>query len=234
MSCCPCHLRRHSRLPSHPCYLVVALYSPRRCLAVASPSPRRRLAVASPSPCRRLAVALLSPVASPSPCRCLAVASPSPHHHLAPPFARHHHHHVQVLRRPTRTVTATVIAIGIIGRYPYRCCCHHQHPSSYRRLRCLRRRCPDVSVAPNAPASPPLPPSFVMDPTAVRLRLATVPRKRRRRRQRRRRSVTDVTAPTAGAALTTPSSAWRTGSSSARSSQQRRVPLRRQWGVRRS
>ena len=36
MPCCPCHLRRHSRLPSHPCCLVVAL----------SPSP---------SPCRRLA-----------------------------------------------------------------------------------------------------------------------------------------------------------------------------------
>ena len=36
---CPCHLRRHSRLPSHPCCLVVALQSPCRRLAVASPSP---------------------------------------------------------------------------------------------------------------------------------------------------------------------------------------------------
>ena len=36
---CPCHLRRHSRLPSHPCCLVVAL-SPSPCLAVALPLPR--------------------------------------------------------------------------------------------------------------------------------------------------------------------------------------------------
>ena len=168
---CPCHLRRHSRLPSHPCCLVVALYSP-----------RHRLAVASPSPCRR----------------------------LTPPFARHRHHHVHVRRRPTRTATTPAIAIGIVGRYPYRCCCHHRRRSSCRRLRCLRRRCPDVSVAPDAPAAPPLPPSFVMDPTAVQLRLAMVPRQQRRRRRWRRRSATDATALTPDAAWTTPSSAWRT------------------------
>ena len=176
---------------------------PRRCLVVASPSPCRRLAIASPSPCRR----------------------------LAPPFARHRHHHVRS-RRPTRTATAMAIAIGIVGRYPYRGCCHHRRRSSRRRLRCLRHRSPDVSVAPDAP--PPLPPSFVTDPTAVRLRLAMIPRQRRRRRRRRRRSATDAMAPTPGAAWTTPSSAWRTGSSSARSSQRRRAPLRWQWGVRRS
>ena len=114
---------------------------------------------------------------------------------------------------------ATAIAIGIVGRYPYQCCCHHRCRSSCRRLRCLRCRCPDVSVAPDAPATPPLPPSFVTDPTSVRLRLATVPRQRRRRR--RRRSATDATAPTPNAAWMTPSSAWPTGSSSARSSRQR-------------
>ena len=43
---------------------------------------------------------------------------------------------------------------------------HHRRRSSRRRLRCLRLRCPDVSVAPDAPAAPPLPPSFVTDPTA--------------------------------------------------------------------
>ena len=59
-----------------------------------------------------------------------------------------------------------MIAIGIVGRYLYRCCCHHRRHSSRGRLRCLRRRCPDVSVAPYAPAAPPLPPSFVTDPTA--------------------------------------------------------------------
>ena len=78
------------------------------------------------------------------------------------------------------------------------------HPAAYchrcaalaivvRRFRCLRRRCPDVSVAPDALAVPPLPPSFVTNPTAVRLRLATVPRQRRRRRRRRRRSGNDRT-----------------------------------------
>ncbi len=66
---------------------------------------------------------------------------------------------------------------------------------------------------------------FVTDPTAVRLRLATVPRQRRHRRRRRRRSATDATAPTPSAAWTTPSSAWRTGSSSARSSRRRRASL---------
>jgi hypothetical protein len=133
---CPCHLRRHCRLPSHPCCLIVAL---------------------SPSP------------------------SPSPR-----PFACHRIHHVR-RRSPTRTVTATVITIGIVGQYPYRCCCHHQRRSSRRRLPCLRRRCPDVTVAADAPAAPPLPPSFVTDPTAGRLRLAMVPRQRRHWRRRRRR-----------------------------------------------
>jgi hypothetical protein len=157
---CPCHLRRHSRLPLHPCCLFVALYSPCHCLV---------LALLLPCTC----------LASPLPCRRLAVASP-------PLFARHCHHHVHVRsRRPTRTATATAIAIGIVGRYPYWCCCHHQRHSSCRRLCCLRCRCPDVSVGPDAPAAPPLPPSFVTDPTAVRLRLAMVTRQRRRWRQRR-------------------------------------------------
>jgi hypothetical protein len=125
----------------------------------------------------------------------------------------------------TGSSSVTAIAIGIVCRYPYRCCCHHRCHSSRRRLRCLRHRCPDVSIAPDAPAAPPLPPSFVTDPTAVRLRLATVPRQRRRwrrQRQRRRRSAADATAPTPDTAWTTPSSVWRTGSSSARSSRQRR------------
>ncbi len=156
------------------------------------------------------------------PCCCLVaitIASPSPRHCLTPPFARHSHHHV---RRccPTRTATAMAIAIGIChhNRYPYRCCCHHQRCSSRRRLPCLRRRCLDVSITADALAAKPLPPSFVMDPTAGRLRLAKIPRQRRRRRQQRRgrrRSATDATAPTPDAAWTTPSSAWWTGSSSA-------------------
>jgi hypothetical protein len=171
------------------------------------------------SSCRPLPPAAPLPIAFASllPRRCLvavAVASPSPRRRLAPPFARHRHHHV-CRRSPTMTATATAIAIGIVGRYPYRCCCHHQRRSSRRRLPCLRRRCPDVTVAADAPAAPPLPPSFVTDPTAGRLRLATVPRQRRRRRRRRRRSVMDATAPTPDAAWTAPSSAWRTGSSSA-------------------
>ena len=187
----------------------------------------------APATCGAIADCLRILVALSLPCTRLAVASPSPSSRLAPPFARHRLHHVHVRRRPTRTAMATAIAIGIIDRYPYRCCCHRRRRSSRRRLRCLRRRCPDVSVAPDAPAAPPLPPSFVTDPTAVRLRLATVPRqRRRRRRRRRRRSATDATAPTPGAAWTTPSSTWRTGSSSARSLRRRRAPLRRQWGVR--
>ena len=145
--------------------------------------------VASSLPCTRLVIALYSPcccLVLASPCRCLAVALPLPCRCLAPPFARHCHHHVHVRsRRPTRTATAMAIAIGTVGRYPYRCCCHHQRHSSRRRLCCLRCRCPDVSVGPDAPAAPPLLPSFVTDPTAVRLRLAMVPRQRRRYRQRR-------------------------------------------------
>jgi hypothetical protein len=168
-------------------------------------------------------LACSSTVTSPSPRRRLAVASPSPRRHLAPPFARHYHHHVHHCR-PTRTATTTAIAIGIVCRYTYRCCCHHRRRSSRRRLCCLRRPCPDVSIAPDAPAAPPLPPSFVTDLTAVRLRLATVlcqrQRWRRRRRRRQRRSATDATAPTLDAAWTTPTSAWRTGSSSARSLRQ--------------
>jgi hypothetical protein len=39
LPCCPCHLWRHSRLPSYPCCLVVAFVA----VAVASPLPRRRL-----------------------------------------------------------------------------------------------------------------------------------------------------------------------------------------------
>ena len=74
---CPCHVWRHSRLPSHPFRLVVALYSPRRCLVVASPP--------------------LSPT-------IVIIMSTS-------------------VAAPTRTVTATAIAIGIIGRYPCQCCC---------------------------------------------------------------------------------------------------------------
>jgi len=179
------------------------------CILVASSLSCSCLAIASPLPPRRLAVASLSP-------RCrLAVASLSPRCRLAPPFARHHHHHHVCSRHPTRTVMATAIAIGIVGRYPYQCCCHHRCRSSCRRLRCLRRHCPDVSVAPDAPVAPPLPPSFVTNLTAVRLRLATVPRHQRCRRRRRRRSATDATALTSDAAWTTPTSAWRTGSSSA-------------------
>ena len=52
---------------------------------------------------------------------------------------------------------AMAIGIGIVGCYPYRCCCHHRCHSSCRRLCCLRCRCPDVSVAADAPAAPPLP-----------------------------------------------------------------------------
>ena len=169
------------------CYpLVDCLVAPATCGAIAD--------------CLRILVALsLS-------CSHLAIASPSPCRRLAPPFACHHHHHVQS-RRSTRTATATAIAIGIVGHYPYRCCCHHRCPSSHQRLRCLRRRCPDVSIAPDALAAPPLLLSFVTDPTAVRLRIATKLRWQRRRQRRRRRSATDATAPTPNAAWTTPSSA---------------------------
>jgi len=162
------------------CYpLVDCLVAPATCGAIAD--------------CLRILVALsLS-------CSHLTIASPSPCRRLAPPFTRHRHQHVRS-QRCTRTATATAIAIGIVGHYPYRCCCHHQCPSSRQCLRCLRRRCPDVSVAPDALVAPPLPLSFVMDPTAVRLRIVTVPRWRRRRQRRRRRSATDATAPTPDAA----------------------------------
>jgi hypothetical protein len=134
----------------HP--LVDCLVVPATCGAIAD---CLRILVASPLPCRR--------------CRRLAVASPplSP-----PPFAHQHHHHIRRCR-PTRTAMATAIAIGIVGRYPYRCCCHHQRRSSRHHLRCHHHRCPDVSVALDAPAAPLLPPSFVTDSMAVRLRLAT-------------------------------------------------------------
>jgi len=111
-----------------------------------------------------------------------------------------------------------VIAIGIVGCYPYRFCCHHRCRSSRCRLGCLFRRCPDVSVVVDAPAAPPLPPPFVTNPTTRQLRLAKVPhqwRCRRRLRQRRRRSTTDAMVTTPDASWTTPSSAWlQTGSSS--------------------
>ena len=116
---------------------------------------------------------------------------------------------------------ATAIAISIVCRYSYRCCCHHRCCSSCRHLRCLLCRCPDVSVAPDAPAVPPLPPSFVTDLSAVRLRLAMVPPQRQRWRRRRRRSAMDAMVPTPDATWMTPSSAWWTGSSFARSSQRR-------------
>ena len=64
-----------------------------------------------------------------------------------------------------------VIAIGIVGCYHYWFCCHHQCRSSRCRLRCLCRRCPDVSVVTEAPAVPPLLPSFVIDPATRQLRL---------------------------------------------------------------
>ena len=44
------------------------------------------------------------------------------------------------------------IAIGVVDRYPYRCCRHHQRRSSRRRLRCLRRQRTDASVTAYAPA----------------------------------------------------------------------------------
>ena len=42
-----------------------------------------------------------------------------------------------------RTATATAIAIGIVGRYLYRFCCHHRHRSSrhgHLRFLCCRGR----------------------------------------------------------------------------------------------
>ena len=122
----------------------------------------------APATCGTIADCLPILVASLLPCtrRRLAVASPP----LSPAI---------VIITSTSQATTTAIAIGIVGRYPYRCCCHHRRCSSHRRLRCLCCRCPDVSVAPDAPAAPPLPPSFVTDPTAVQLRLATVPRQQR-------------------------------------------------------
>jgi hypothetical protein len=97
---------------------------------------------------------------------------------LVPPFARHRHHCV-CRCRPTRTGSATAMAIGVVGcHFPYPCCCHHQCCSSRRRLRCLR---PDASVAADAPAAPPLPPSVVTDPTAGQRRRDTVPRQWRHR-----------------------------------------------------
>ena len=158
---CPCHLRRHSRLHSHPCCLVVAL---------------------SPS---------LSPSPSPSPCRCLAVALPSP----CPPFFLQ-----SSSSRPPSQPHEDSDGEGDCHRH-HRCCCYHQRRSSCRRIPCLRCHCPDVSVAVDAPALPLLPPSFVTDPMAGRLRLATLPHQRRRqrrqrRRRRRRRRATDASAPT--------------------------------------
>jgi hypothetical protein len=133
------------------CYpLVDCLVAPATCGAIAD---CLRILVASSLSCSHLAIASMLPR------RRLAIASPSPCRRLDPPFARHRHHHVRS-RRPMRTATAKAIAIGIVGRYPYRGCRHHQRRSSRHRLRCLCRRCPDVSVAPDTPAAPPLPPSF--------------------------------------------------------------------------
>jgi hypothetical protein len=85
-----------------------------------------------------LVIALHSP-------RCrLTVASPSPRPPFRPPSSSSR---PRPQSSPHGTATATAIAIGIVGRYPYRCCCHHQCRSSRGHLRCLRRRCPDVSVA---------------------------------------------------------------------------------------
>ena len=164
----------------------------------------------APATCGAIADCLCNLVALSLSCSRLAIASPSSRRRLAvtlpPPFARHCHHHVR-RHCPTRTAMVTAITIGIVGRYPYWCCCHHQRRSFRRRL-------------PDAPAAPPLPLSFVTEPTAVRLRLATVPRQRRRM-QRRRRSATDAMALTPDATWMNPSSAWRMGSSSTQSSQRR-------------
>ena len=122
------------------CYpLVDCLVAPATCGSIAD---CLHILVALLLPCTRLTVASMSP------CHRLAVTSTTPCRRLAPPFTHHHHHHVHVRsRHPTRTATATAIAIGIVGRYPYRCYCHHRCRTSHRRLRCLRRRCPDLSVA---------------------------------------------------------------------------------------
>ena len=113
----------------------------------------------------------------------------------------------------------TVIAIGIVGFYPYPIGASANTdavlPAAVSAASVAAvRMCPSWRVA-DAPVALPLPPSFVTDPTTGRLRIAKVPRQRWRqqpRRQRRRRSTTDVTVPTPHA-----SSAWQMGSSSARS-----------------
>jgi len=132
------------------------------CILIASSLPcRRRIAVASPSPRRRLA--------SPSPGPPFRPPSSSSH----PPSPPHEDSNGDGDRHWHRR------------SFPYRCCCHHRRRSSRCHLRCLRRRSPDVSVAPDTPAAQPLPPSFMTDPTAVRLRLATVPHQQQRRRWQR-------------------------------------------------
>ena len=119
----------------------------------------------APATCGAIAGCLHILVASSLPCTsCLAVTSPSPCHSLTPLFARHRHHHV-CRCLPTRTAMATVIAIGVVGHYPYRFCCHHQRRPSRCHLRCLCHCCPDVSVVADSPAAPLLPPSFLTDPT---------------------------------------------------------------------
>ena len=96
-----------------------------------------------------------------------------------PCHLRHHrllplHHCCLVVALPL-PAAVTAIAIGVVGcDYPYWCCCHHQCHSSRRRLPCLCRSCPDVSVEADALAAPPLLPSFLTDPTAGRLRLCQV------------------------------------------------------------
>ena len=142
--------------------------------------------------CLRILVALLLPhrclaVASLSPRRCLAVASPSPCTPFCPPSSSSHpplpphedsdgdgdsdcHQHRRLLSLPVPLPPPTPF-------FP--------PPSP----------CLDVSVMPDAPAAPPLPPSFVTDLTAVPLRLATVPRQRWHW-QRRRRIAMDATVPT--------------------------------------
>ena len=174
MPCCPCHLRHHSRLPSHPCCLVVALYSP---------SPRRR---------------------------------------LAPPFARHRHHHFHVTsdddgdrHRHRRSLSLPVLLPPPTLFFP--------PPSPLPLLPlsgCVcRAGCSGGTATPAVIRDGP-------DGRTTKTRYGTASAAGRQRR--RRRSATDATAPTPGAAWTTPSSAWWT----ADGMRQRRAPRRRRWGVR--
>jgi hypothetical protein len=121
------------------CYpLVDCLVAPATCDIIAD---CLCILVASPLPCSCLVVAL------PSPRLCLAVASPSPRHRLVPPFCPPSSS--SRLPSPPHEDSDGDGDCHRRRRFlslSYWCFCQYRRRSSRCRLRCLCRRCPDVSV----------------------------------------------------------------------------------------